>query len=68
MGVAINNESTTTEPLPLNGQQPKPLVGLNAFYWYQIFSLDYAVVDAQNMFSSYAGFQTIEMYHHGETI
>ena len=25
MGETINNESTTTEPLPLNGQQSKPL-------------------------------------------
>ena len=25
MGVTINNKSTTTEPLPKNGQQPKPL-------------------------------------------
>ena len=26
MGVTINNESTTTEPLPENGQQHKPLL------------------------------------------
>ena len=32
MGVTINNKSTTTEPPPLNGQQPKPPEGLNAFY------------------------------------
>ena len=25
MGVTINKKSTTTEPPPLNGQQPKPL-------------------------------------------
>ena len=25
MGVTINNKSTTTEPPPDNGQQPKPL-------------------------------------------
>ena len=25
MGITINNESTTTEPPPRNGQQPKPL-------------------------------------------
>ena len=47
MGVTINNESTTTEPPPKGGQQPKPLWGLNAFYWYQIFALDSAVVEAQ---------------------
>ena len=48
MGVTINKKSTTTttEPTPQNGQQPKPLgVGLNAFYWYQIFALDSAVVE-----------------------
>ena len=39
MGVTINNETTTTEPPPKNEQQPKPLGGLNAFYWYQIFHL-----------------------------
>ena len=31
-GVTLNNELTTTEPPPLNGQQPKPLRGLNSFY------------------------------------
>ena len=49
MGVTINNESTTTESPPLSGQQPKPLRGLNAFYWYQIFAPDSAVVEAQNV-------------------
>ena len=41
LGVTINNESTTTEPPPQNGQQLKPVGvgGLNAFYWYQIFAL-----------------------------
>ena len=41
MVVTIYNESTTTEPPPQNRQQPKPLRGLNAFYWYQIFPMDY---------------------------
>ena len=27
----------------------KPLRGLNAFYWYQIFALDSAVVEAQSL-------------------
>ena len=51
MGVTINKKSTTTEPPPKNGQQPKPPGGgggLNAFYWYQIFALDSAVVEVQN--------------------
>ena len=47
MGVTINNKSTTTELPPKNGQQQKPLGGLNAFYWYQIFALVSAVVEAQ---------------------
>ena len=49
MGVRINSESTTTGPSPLNGQQPKPQEDLNAFYWYQIFTQDPAVVETQNV-------------------
>ena len=41
--------------------------GLNAFYWYQIFTLDSAVVEVQEMFSSHGGHLTNAMYHHGET-
>ena len=67
MGVTINKKSTTTEPPPYNGQQPKPPTGLNAFYWYQIFALDSAVVEVQEMFSSHGGHQANAMYHHGET-
>ena len=47
MGVTINRKSTTTEPPHKNGQHPKPPGGLNAFYWYQIFALDSAVVEVQ---------------------
>ena len=49
MGVTIDNESTTEPPPspPLNGLQPKPLGSLNAFYLYQIFALEYVVVEAQ---------------------
>ena len=73
MGVTINKMSTTTEPPPLNEQQPKPPGGgggggLNAFYWYQIFALDSAVVEVQEMFSSHGGHLTNTMYHHGETL
>ena len=64
MGVTINKKSTTTEPPPLNGQQPKPSGGLNAFHWYQIFALDSAVVEVQEMFSSHGGHLTNAMYHH----
>ena len=43
----VNNNRTTN----LEGQQPKPRGGggLNAFYWYQIFALDYAIVEVQEM-------------------
>ena len=30
--------------------------GLNAFYWYQIFALDSAVVEVQELFSSHGGY------------
>ena len=41
--------------------------GLNAFYWYQIFALDSAVVDVQKMFSSHGSLLTIiitSLYRH----
>ena len=67
MGVTINKKSTTTtEPPPYNGQQPKPPGGLNAFYWYQIFALDSAVVEVQEIVSSHGGHLTNAMYHHGK--
>ena len=52
MGVTINkvNNNRTTA---LEGQQPKPSGGFNAFYWYQIFALGSAVVAVQQMFSSH---------------
>ena len=37
-----------------------------AFYWYQIFALDSAVVELQEMFSSHGGHLTNAMYHHGK--
>ena len=42
--------------------------GLDAFYWFQIFALDSAVVEVQEMFSSLGSLLTIAMYHHGETL
>ena len=38
------------------------------FYWYQIFALDSAVVEVQEMFSSHGGLLTNAMYHHGENL
>ena len=45
-----------------------PPGGLNAFYWYQIFALDSAVVEVQEMFSSHGSLLIIALYHHGETL
>ena len=42
--------------------------GLDAFYWFQIFALDSAVVEVQEMFSSLGSLLTTAMYHHGETL
>ena len=39
---------------------PSSTGGLNAFYWYQIFALDSAVVEVQEMFSS----QTCQYHLH----
>ena len=61
MGVTISKKSTKTEPPPWKGQQPKPPGGLNAFYWYQIFALDSAVVQVQEMFNSHGGLLTNAM-------
>ena len=43
MGVTIKNKRTTT----LERTAAKAPGGINAFYWYQIFALDSAVVEAQ---------------------
>ena len=60
----INNNRTTA----LERTAAKVTGGLNAFYWNQIFALDSAVVEAQNMFSLHGGFLTIAMHHRRETI
>ena len=65
MGVTINKKSTTTEPPPGGGGGGG---GLNAFNWYQIFALDSAVVEVQEMFSSHGGHLPNVMYSHGETL
>ena len=42
--------------------------GLNAFYWYQIFAIDSAIVEVQEMFISHGGLLANAMHHHGETM
>ena len=60
----VNNNRTTA----LERTAAKPPGGLNAFYWYQIFALDSAIVEVQKMFSSHGGHLTNAMYHHGKTL
>ena len=54
------HDSKTTEPPPSNGQQLE-CGGANAFYWYQIFTLDSVVVKTQTLLSSRGGFLTTAM-------
>ena len=58
-----NNRATALERTAANAPG-----GLNAFYWYQIFTLDSTVVQAQKNLSSHGGYLTIALYHHRETI
>ena len=60
----VNNNRTTA----LERTAALATGGLNAFYWHQIFALDSAVVEVQEMFSSHGGHLTNAMYHHGETL
>ena len=49
MGVVINNGSTANRTTALEWTAAKATWRpVNAFYWYQIFDLDSAVVEAQN--------------------
>ena len=78
MGVTINKKSTTTEPPQDSSLSHRGGGGggggeggglkFNAFYWYQIFTLDSAVVEVQELFSSHGGHLTNAMYHHGKTL
>ena len=47
----INNDRATV----LEWTSDKTTGGLNAFYWYQIFALGSAVVEAQKMLSLHGG-------------
>ena len=71
MGVTINKKKQQQQSYHLRTDSSlshRGGGGLNAFYWYQIFALDSAVVEVQEMFSSHGGFLTNAMYHHGETL
>ena len=41
---------------------------LNAFYWLQLFALDYAVFHAQHFLSSHEGLRFCAMHHHREAL
>ena len=61
----INNIRATT----LEQTEPKlPKGGLNAFYWRQIFVLDFIFVNTQTLFSAHGSFLTNAMHHHREKI
>ena len=72
--VTINKKSTTTEPPPSNGKQPNLRGGggggggLNAINRYQIYALDSAFVEVQEMFSSHGSLLTNAIYNRGETL
>ena len=52
MGVTISNKSATTESPPSSATGGGGGGGgLYAFYWYQIFALDYVVVKTQTLFT-----------------
>ena len=65
MGVTINNESTTQNH-SLRMDSSLSHWG-DAFYWYQIFALDSAVVEVQETLSLY-GLQCIIMEIHSNQI
>ena len=59
----VNNNITTA----LERTAASDTGGLTAFYRYQMFALESAVVEVQETFSSHGRLLTIAIYHHGET-
>ena len=51
MGVTINKSQQQQNHRLRTDSSLSHRGGLNAFYWYQIFALDSAVVEVQEMFS-----------------
>ena len=68
MGVTIKKQVNNNTTTAIERTAALATGGLNAFYWYQIFALDSAVVEVKEMFSSHGSLLTIAMYHHGETL
>ena len=58
----VNNNRTTTL------SRTDSSLSHHGIYWHQIFTLDSAVFEVQEMFSSHGSLLTIAMYHHGETL
>ena len=63
-----NNERkvNTNRTTALERTAAKATVGLKCIFPHQIFALDSAVVEIQEMFSSPGSPPTNAMYHHGE--
>ena len=68
MGVTINKKINNNRTTALERTAAQATGVLNASYWYQIFTLDSAVVEVQEMFSSHGGHLTNAMSHHEETL
>ena len=62
--MGVNNNRTTA----LERTAAEATGELKCIFWYQIFALDFDVVEVQEMFSSHGGLLTNAMYHHGETL
>ena len=66
MGVTINKSQQQQNHRLRTDSSLSHRGGFNEFYWHQIFALDSAVVEVQEMFSSHGGHLTNAMYHHGK--
>ena len=66
MGVTINKKVNNNRTTARERTAAQATGGPNASHWYQIFALDSAVVEVQEMFSSHGGHLTNAMYYHGK--
>ena len=66
MGVTIKQKVNNNRTTALGRTAAQANGGPNAFHWHQIFALDSAVVEVQEMFGSHGGHLTNAMYHHGK--
>ena len=66
MGVTINKKVSNNRTTALERTAALATGGLKCILLVPIFALDSAVVEVQEMFSSYGGHLTNAMYHHGK--